>query len=254
MNPLKPSISCLSYNIHKGFSANNRDYVLAEMRDAIRVTDVDVVALQEILGAHDNHGEKHQNWHSQAHFEFLADSVWSNYAYGKNAIYQQGHHGNALLSKFPFIELENHNITQWRFSQRGLLHGVVNWPSGSQQKLHIACVHLGFLPIEQWRQTRKIASWIAQIPEHEPLILMGDFNDWHQRIHRRLVNGSHLKEAGAEYFGRPIASFPANKPKLALDRIYYRGLKLVKCEVQQGEVWSQLSDHCPISAIFLLEK
>ena len=253
MNSSKPSISCLSYNIHKGFSASNSDYLLAEMRDAIRATNTDIVAIQEILGEHLGHAKAQPNWHDQAQFEFLADSVWRSYAYGKNAIYQEGHHGNALLSKFPFLEYANHDITQWRFSQRGLLHGVVNWPPESHRKLNIACVHLGFLPIEQWRQTRKIASWVSKIPDDEPLILMGDFNDWHHRIHRRLINDSKLKEAGTEHFGRPIASFPANKPKLALDRIYYRGLKLVKCEVQQGEVWSQLSDHCPISANFLLE-
>ncbi len=247
------SIGCLSYNIHKGFRANNRDYVLTEMRDAIRTTSADVVALQEILGAHQGHANQHDNWHAQAHFEYLADSVWSSYAYGKNAIYQQGHHGNALLSKFPFLEFENHDITQWRFSQRGLLHGTINWPVTDRRKLHVACVHMGFLPFEQWRQTRKLTAWIRQIPAHEPFILMGDFNDWHLRIHRTLLREAGLKEAGTEYYGKPLASFPSARPKLPLDRIYYRGLKLDHCEVLWDEVWSELSDHCPIFASFLLE-
>ncbi|MGH1372924.1 MAG: endonuclease/exonuclease/phosphatase family protein [Cellvibrionaceae bacterium] len=253
MSLVTPSIGCLSYNIHKGFRANNRDYVLSEMRDAIRMTGADVVGLQEILGAHHGHAQNHANWHTQAHFEYLADSVWSTYAYGKNAIYQQGHHGNALLSKLPFLEFENHDMTQWRFSQRGLLHGLVNWPETNHKRLHIGCVHLGFLPFEQWRQTRKLLEWIRQIPKDDAFILMGDFNDWHFRIHRTLLRENCVKEVGSEHFGKPLASFPATKPRLPLDRIYYRGLKLDYCEVLWDQEWSELSDHCPVFANFLQE-
>jgi endonuclease/exonuclease/phosphatase family metal-dependent hydrolase len=27
--------------------------------------------------------------------------MWSDYAYGRNAVYPEGHHGNAVLSRFP---------------------------------------------------------------------------------------------------------------------------------------------------------
>lgn len=246
-------ISCLTYNIHKGFRANNREYVLAEMRDAIRTTQADVVGVQEILGADKRHTDPQNDRRTQADFEYLADSVWRNYAYGKNAIYQQGHHGNALLSKFPFLEFDNHDLTQWRFSRRGLLHGIANWPPSNSNKLHLACVHLGFLPIEQWRQTRKVINWVRQIPDEDAFILMGDFNDWHLRIHRTLLKETGVCEAGTQYFGKPMASFPSTRPRLALDRIYYRGLKLEQCQVLGDEVWSELSDHCPIYANFLQE-
>lgn len=246
------SISCLSYNIHKGFSADNQTYLLSEIRDAIRSTGADIVALQEILGEHHTHACRHSNWHSEAHFEFLADSVWHNYAYGKNAIYQNGHHGNALLSKYPFLSQQNHNITQWRFSQRGLLHGIIA-PTQSTNRLHIACVHLGFLPIEQWSQTRKLTQWIEQLPPQEPMILMGDFNDWHYRIHKTLTQTWRLQEVGTEFFGAPLRTFPSSKPRLALDRIYYRGLKLDQVRALSGKAWSELSDHNPIWAKFLLE-
>ena len=43
-------------------------------------------------------------------FEFLADSIWSHYAYGKNAIYQHGHHGNAILSELPFAISNNVDV------------------------------------------------------------------------------------------------------------------------------------------------
>ncbi len=247
------TLSCLTYNIHKGISANNKDYLLPKMRDAIRATHADIVAIQEIVGEHSGLSKKHKDWHDQAHFEYLADSVWSEYAYGKNAIYQQGHHGNALLSKHPFLSQANHDITQWRFSQRGLLHGIINPDNSGHSRVHIACIHLGFLPFEQWRQIRKVVQWLEQQPSYEPIILMGDFNDWHQRLHKHLTLKVGLQEVSQHTGSKPYSTFPAASPTLPLDRIYYRGLKLDHSEVLTGDDWSQLSDHRPVFAKFLLE-
>ena len=248
--------SCLTYNIHKGFSANNREYQLSKIRDALRSSNADVVALQEVLGEHQKHAQALPDWHHEAHFEYLADSVWHEYAYGKNAIYQHGHHGNALLSKFPFGEHNNHDLSQWRFSRRGLLHGVISLQPHQQDQeklLHIACVHLGFLPFEQWRQTQKIKRWLTTIADDQPVVIMGDFNDWHLRIHRSLTGSCGLKEASSYHTGRPQPTFPASSPRTPLDRIYYRGLKLDSCKVLSSGDWSRLSDHRPIFAKFLLE-
>ena len=44
-------IKVLSYNIHKGFNANNSAFVLDEIRQAIRRSGSDLVFLQEVLGA-----------------------------------------------------------------------------------------------------------------------------------------------------------------------------------------------------------
>ena len=63
------------------------------------------------------------NWSDNNQFEFLADSIWDHFAYGKNAIYQHGHHGNAILSEIPFNRLHNLDVSTMRISQRGILHG-----------------------------------------------------------------------------------------------------------------------------------
>jgi len=34
--------------------------------------------------------------------EFLAHESWLHHAYGKNSVYDSGHHGNAILSRYPF--------------------------------------------------------------------------------------------------------------------------------------------------------
>ncbi len=245
-------LSCLTYNIHKGFTFRNQQYVLEEIRQAIRATQVDLVGLQEVVGEHQGFANSINDWHPEGHFEFLADSVWPHYAYGKNAIYQQGHHGNAVLSKYPFLQLRNTDISHSRYSQRGLLHARIQ-PTGLNSFVNIACVHMGFMPFEQYKQSRQISEWIAGLPRHEPIILMGDFNDWHLRIHRFLLSQHGLREATSLNQNRPRNTYPAKKPILAMDRIYFRGLKLVRSEVLKHEDWATLSDHNPVYAKFLLE-
>jgi len=76
-----------SYNIHKGFSSLNNRFVLNEIRHAIRLLNSDIVLLQEVMGEDIHPDARRQD----NQFEFLADSVWSHHAYGKNAIYSKGH-------------------------------------------------------------------------------------------------------------------------------------------------------------------
>ena len=56
------AIRIVTYNIHKGFSQFNQRMVLHELRDQLRGIHADLVFLQEVVGAHDLHAEKHVNW------------------------------------------------------------------------------------------------------------------------------------------------------------------------------------------------
>lgn len=247
------SLKVLTYNIHKGFSARNRHYVLTKMRHAIRNIHADIVALQEVQGEHAGHARKYDDWHAEAHFEFLADSVWPHTAYGKNAIYQEGHHGNALISKFPFVSIHNQDISQSSYSRRSILHGQVRPAAKISTPVHIACVHLGFMPLEQYQQTHSLCAWLNSLPKDDPVILLGDFNDWHHRIHRHLCRHFNLQEVSTFSASRPMATYPASNPKIAMDRIYYRGLALSSSYVCTGGEWARLSDHCPVFAEFFLD-
>src|SRR5690349_18068205 len=97
----------VSYNIHKGFNMSNRRFILRRIRDAIRDVHPELVMLQEVLGEHKHHAERHKDWPEQAQFDFLAHELWPHVAYGRNAVYGAGHHGNAILSKYPFKFVEN---------------------------------------------------------------------------------------------------------------------------------------------------
>ena len=69
----------LTLNLHKGFSALNRRFVLHEIRAAVRLVGADIVFLQEVLGAAP---AGRADSVSLPQYEFLADSIWSHESEG----------------------------------------------------------------------------------------------------------------------------------------------------------------------------
>ncbi|HEY9035608.1 MAG TPA: endonuclease/exonuclease/phosphatase family protein [Pseudomonadales bacterium] len=234
-----------SWNIHKGFGLGNTRFLLDEMRQAIRLVDADIVFLQEVVGENHKHGHRVANWVPEQ-FEYLADEVWTHYAYGRNAIYEHGHHGNAILSKYPFSAWSQYDISILPTSQRGLLHGVI---AGG---VHLICVHMGLLGWERMYQATCLAKFIGREVGNAPLIMAGDFNDWRHRVDKTLRQRFGLKEAYHEKHGRLAATYPARWPLFRMDRVYYRGVECVQAERLSGEPWAALSDHCALYAEFRL--
>ena len=96
-----PAFTVLTVNTHKGFTQFNRRFILPELREAVRSTGADLVFLQEVLGEHDRHASRYDNWPQTSQYEFLADSMWPQFAYGRNAVNPRGHHAtSALLHAF----------------------------------------------------------------------------------------------------------------------------------------------------------
>ncbi|HEX8962674.1 MAG TPA: endonuclease/exonuclease/phosphatase family protein, partial [Rhodocyclaceae bacterium] len=135
------SLHIATYNIHKGFSQFNQRMVVHELRERLRELTPDIVFLQEVQGLHLIHAEQHEDWPDSPQHEFLAEDFWHATAYGRNVIYDHGHHGNAILSRFPILASHNQDVTHLRFEKRGLLHCAIDVP-GLQRQLHCVCVHL----------------------------------------------------------------------------------------------------------------
>jgi endonuclease/exonuclease/phosphatase family metal-dependent hydrolase len=242
------TLKLLTVNTHKGFSAFNRRFMLHDLRDAVREESADLVFMQEVQGSHAGHSARYENWPQQPHYEFLADSIWSEYAYGRNAVYEEGHHGNALMSKFPILKYQNHDVSIWGPEQRGMLHCVLQVPETGQE-LHAICVHLGLAESHRQQQLIRLCDLVDEVvPEDAPLFVAGDFNDWRQRAHRILLQRAGLKEIFSELQGRSARTFPARVPVLSLDRIYYRNAEALKSQRLSSPPWSRLSDHIALSA------
>jgi endonuclease/exonuclease/phosphatase family metal-dependent hydrolase len=241
------SLHVTTYNIHKGFSQFNRRIVVHELRERLRELDSDIVFLQEVQGVHLGHAARHVEWPATAQHEFLAEDVWHATAYGRNMVYDHGHHGNAILSRFPILAQHNQDVTHLRFERRGLLHCVIEVPDMAVP-LHCVCVHLSLFGRSRRRQLDALATRLETIvPPDAPLLVAGDFNDWRNRAHDLLAERLGMFEVFGGAVGRPPRSFPSALPVFRLDRIYVRGLAVTKSEVHFGEPWSRISDHAALS-------
>lgn len=237
-----------TYNIHKGFSNFNRRMVVHELRERLRQLGADLVFLQEVQGDHSRHAAQIADWPAEPQYEFLADAVWQDFAYGRNAVYDLGHHGNAVLSRYPIVHWENTDISAHSLEARGLLHceiAVAGW----RAPLHCVCVHLGLTNRARRVQLAALRGRIeSMVPPDAPLIVAGDFNDWRMHARALFARPLNLAEVFEITHGGPARSFPCALPLLQLDRIYVRGFRVRRASVHHGRPWSRMSDHAALSA------
>ena len=239
-----PALRVLTLNCHMGFDLLNRRFVLHDIREAVRAVGADLVFLQEVMGEHALHKQRHALWPDAPQYEFLADSIWSHAAYGRNAVYPHGHHGNALLSKYVIRTHVNRDVSIRGHEERGLLHCEIDVDGTALQAI---CVHLGLRESHRREQLRLLCDVVTrEVPADAPLIVPGDFNDWRRRGHPSLA-ACGLQEVFLAANGRLARTFPARWPMLPVDRIYVRNLRFSEPGVLSMRPWSHLSDHAPLS-------
>jgi endonuclease/exonuclease/phosphatase family metal-dependent hydrolase len=257
-------IRIATYNIHKGVTAIGSRPRIHALKLAISSLSADIVFLQEVQGRHDFFALRHAaKWPQQSQHEFLAGDVQHS-AYGMNAVYDHGHHGNALLSNFPIVSSNNHDVSDHQFESRGILHCIVRI---QERDVHCYVVHLGLFAGSRLRQIEALIQAVTHTTESDsPIIIAGDFNDWTNALSASLRKklgvtevfdevlssrsfGSYLRRlSGRGPRKSPARTFPAAMPVLKLDRIYVRGLKIEHAQVLHGARWARLSDHAPLVA------
>ncbi|MBC7489881.1 MAG: endonuclease/exonuclease/phosphatase family protein [Glaciimonas sp.] len=270
-------IRIATYNIHKGVSSFGSRPRVHALKQALALMEADVFFLQEVQGRHDLMAARHiPHWPEQAQQDFLAGDS-HHVAYGVNAVYDHGHHGNALLSRFPIASQNNQDVSDHAYEARGILHCVLQTPKA---EVHCYVVHLGLFSSGRRRQTAALVEAVrSSSPPDAPLIIAGDFNDWGNRLSELLRERLDVAEIfderitvhSLEYYLRklvgreqdskmyprasikPARTFPAGLPWLRLDRIYLRGFAVESAQVLSGPTWAKLSDHAPILATLQLK-
>ncbi len=243
MSPMTESadarrLRVLTVNIHKGWTAWRGRYMLTELREAIRAVASDLVLLQEVHGPRDGL--------EGAQAEYLADMLWRDHAWARNAIVRGGSHGNAVLSRWPILHHMNHDVSLPGDEPRGLLHCVLGLPG---MDLHAICVHLGLREPHRIKQMGLLSKLVnTEIDSREPVVVAGDFNDWRRRAHGILARDAGFQEVFVQADGHSAKTFPARYPLLQLDRIYVRNTKAHSPLILPRRPWSHLSDHAPLAA------
>src|SRR5450830_1631413 len=258
-----------TYNIHKGVTSLTGRPRIHALKQALSKLDVDLLFLQEVQGRHDRHAVRHAaHWPQLGQHEYLAEGS-HHVAYGMNAVYDHGHHGNALLSRFAIASTHNQDVSDHAYESRGILHCAIDI-DGTQ--VHCYVVHLGLFAGGRRRQTAALIEAVrSSAPPGAPVIIAGDFNDWTNQLsqflrirlgvsevfeHQASVPGlmGYLRKLGGmRPLVQPARTFPASMPMLRLDRIYLRGFEVESAQVLRGGLWSTLSDHAPIISTLRLK-
>jgi endonuclease/exonuclease/phosphatase family metal-dependent hydrolase len=150
-----------------------------------------------------------------------------------------GHFGNAVLTRLPIRAVRKLDLTFRRREPRGAID--VDFDVAGAH-VRVIATHLGLLPSERRHQVQRILDTVAG--EHEGLIvLLGDINEW-------LVSGRPLRWLHRR-FGECRASrtYPAWLPIFALDRIWVRPKDaLLRFEAKNTAEARSASDHLPVRA------
>ncbi|MBI4350823.1 MAG: endonuclease/exonuclease/phosphatase family protein [Elusimicrobia bacterium] len=237
------TIKLLTINLHKGFSPLNKRFILPQLRRCIHSTSADVIFMQEVVGENLRKAAKHKDWPDRPQHEYIAGEAGFDHVYGKNAVYTFGHHGNAILSRYPILFFEQVDISTNRLEKRGMLYAKLKLP-GKGGGLHCVCIHLGLLHRSRKKQLGKLSEFIRKlVPGDEPLIVAGDFNEWRRGKKDELETRLCMKDAGLELYGHKLRTFPSVLPVFPLDRIYLRGFKTLTAAVVDKGCCARLSDH-----------
>lgn len=233
-----------TYNIHKGVQGlgPSRRLEIHNLGHAVEQFDADIVCLQEVRRHHRKLEKVFTRWPDLDQAGYLSPEGYES-VYRTNAVTRHGEHGNALLTRWPVVDVQHSDVSDHRFEQRGLLHTQLLIEG---KVVHVIVVHLGLIHASRERQVKQLRDYVArEVPESAPLIVAGDFNDWAAKLLKP------MRDFDLQTFDSlRLPTYPSRLPLLHLDRIYFRGLAPLTAHTPQGRAWFRMSDHLPLIAEF----
>jgi endonuclease/exonuclease/phosphatase family metal-dependent hydrolase len=220
-------IRAMTWNIHAGIGPDGC-YNLARILALIHRHTPDVVALQEV--------EARGRTGAAQPFRLLRDALGGHAVEAPTIVQEDGHYGHMLVSRWPIKEAMLHDLTFPGREPRSAIVATIHSPAGP---LRVIATHFGLRLRERRRQAARPAALVGDGPS--PVLVLGDFNEWARwgAVHRTFAR---LLPARTRQ-----RTFPAQRPLLALDRIYCRPAEML------GRSWTDraagaASDHLPIVA------
>ncbi|MCB1405560.1 MAG: endonuclease/exonuclease/phosphatase family protein [Rhodobacteraceae bacterium] len=232
--PHRKTLIAGSYNIHKGVGSDYRRDPRRTI-SVIRELGADLVALQEVDR---RFGDRRGVLDLRALRE--ATGLTPVPISDRLGDLAHGWHGNLIL--FRNAELEDARvITLPGLEPRGAIVADLRIAG---QPLRVIAAHLGLLKGSRLVQARRLAD---EIGADRPTVMMGDLNEWRQGPGCSLMPLKTGLEA--VHSARTVASFPARRPMLALDRIIGCARAELRDLAPLDTPLARLaSDHLPIRA------
>ena len=202
--------------------------------DAINKCDADIVGLNEIYGKSDM-----EEFDLQSE-KLSALTGLEYYKFAQACTLEEGTFGNAILSKIPFISAEVIPVPEEEIKTGNRLYEPrcllkVKYENG----LTVLIIHFGLNDDEIINAVKTVIDNL----EDEKCVLMGDFNilpenKFLKPIKKRMTDT-------ADFFNKPLFSFPSDKPDRKIDYIFVSpDIKIVCADIPEIIA----SDHRPVTA------
>ncbi|MFP4444724.1 MAG: endonuclease/exonuclease/phosphatase family protein [Desulfosudaceae bacterium] len=223
-----------TYNIHRARGHDGREDG-QRIAEVLRELNADLIALQEV------------GYNSDAPHNLLAclgGSIQADVIEGITMYNEQGHYGNAVLSRVPIPGIIRHDISVPGREPRGAIELAI---AAQGIEIQVIATHLGLRPGERRYQTRKLLALLTA-SKADVKILLGDLNEW-------FLWGRPMRWLKSE-FGRPPrpATFPARGPLFALDCIWVHPCRILEnLHVHNSPMARAASDHLPLTADIKLD-
>jgi endonuclease/exonuclease/phosphatase family metal-dependent hydrolase len=247
------AITVATYNVHRCIGLDRiRDP--ARIASVIDELNVDVIGLQEV----DARGRRIQNMLARRlgapaerraanaidQFEYLAQKVGGHAVRGPVLRGPKGDMTTALITRHKIGKVRTLDLSLSAREPRGAIDADLEIGGRS---IRIIVAHLGLRVREREEQIARLCRAIHATQDQQPLIVMGDFNEWH--LHRSTLTPLDERLGHAT----PVPSFPARFPFLSLDRIWASREALVThLHVHRSPLARRASDHLPVQATIRL--
>jgi len=222
-----------SYNIHRCVGTDMKSDV-ARVGRVIQEMGCDTIGLQEVDHTAGGQSESMQ-------LDYLAKLTGMEPVAGPTILRHEGHYGNALLTRRRILDVRRHDLSYRGYEPRGALEVDLE---ASGRAIRVIVMHLGLFPAERRYQVKKILTLLRAIPVEQPVIVLGDINEW-------LPIGRPLRWLHG-LMGKPPRerSFPVYAPMFALDRVWVRPRSaLMSFSVHRSADARRASDHFPVKAV-----
>jgi endonuclease/exonuclease/phosphatase family metal-dependent hydrolase len=232
-------VAVLTYNIYHGEDANGGSNLDA-VAGIINSLKPDLVALQEV----DNKTRRAKGLDLTAE---LSRRTGMQGVFGKAMDYDGGGYGEAVLSRYPILEMKNNPLPHTAKAEpRAALEIHIELPGGV--KMAFVGTHLDHQRNQSNRmmQTKRIMELYENYDL--PVVLTGDLNATPGSDPINLLSRQWSDTAK----DNPQPTFPSTKPSRRIDYIMYKPKnrwKVVEVRVIKEKV---ASDHCPVLAVLEL--
>jgi endonuclease/exonuclease/phosphatase family metal-dependent hydrolase len=219
-----------TYNVHGCIGTDGR-HSPERVAQVINELDADVIALQEVSTIeHDGKTTDQLAW--------LAERTGYMSIAGPTLSRGAGPFGNAILTRHAPLQVHRHDLSVPGFEPRGALD--VNLDVDGVD-VRLVATHLGLRARERQRQVALLLDAIEH--RSNPLILLGDFNEWFPKT----AVGRRLSKLGEWSHPR---TYPSFFPIFALDRIWTFPIQLLERppSAHRSALARTASDHLPLVA------